>query len=137
MKLRIFTSQRETQMAYYEMVILYRQDLSQNQVDTHVETVINYIKENDGTISRQEYWGLRTIAYKIRKNRKAHYMLLNIDCHSDVITEIDRQIKLDDNIIRHMVLRTDDLITEPSVMVRNDSSHEEDNTNNDDDKGEQ
>ena len=136
MKLRIFTSQRETQMAYYEMVILYRQDLSQNQVDTHVETVINYIKENNGTISRQEYWGLRTIAYKIRKNRKAHYMLLNIDCHSDVITEIDRQIKLDDNIIRHMVLRTDDLITEPSVMVRNDSSHEEDNTNNDDDKGE-
>ena len=134
MKLRIFTSQRETQMAYYEMVILYRQDLSQNQVDTHVETVINYIKENNGTISRQEYWGLRTIAYKIRKNRKAHYMLLNIDCHSDVITEIDRQIKLDDNIIRHMVLRTDDLITEPSVMVRNDSSHEEDNTNNDDDK---
>lgn len=123
-------------MAYYEMVILYRQDLSQNQVDTHVETVINYIKENNGTISRQEYWGLRTIAYKIRKNRKAHYMLLNIDCHSDVITEIDRQIKLDDNIIRHMVLRTDDLITEPSVMVRNDSSHEEDNTNNDDDKGE-
>ena len=125
-------------MAYYEMVILYRQDLSQNQVDTHIETVINYIKENDGTISRQEYWGLRTIAYKIRKNRKAHYMLLNINCHSDIIAEIDRQIKLDDNIIRHMVLRTDDLITEPSVIVRSDSSHEEDNSNNnnDDDKGE-
>lgn len=107
-------------MAYYEMVVLYRQDLSKGQADDHTNKLVEFIEQENGKIARREYWGLRTTAYKIRKNRKAHYILLNFDLDGTHINELDRRMKLNDNIIRHMCVRTDDLPTEDSVMMQQD-----------------
>lgn len=111
-------------MSLYECVFIARQDVSATQVDSLVETFQNVITESGGTIGKTENWGLRTIAYKIKKNRKGHYVLMNIDAHSDAVLEMERQMRINEDVLRYLTLRVDEHETEPSAIMRNKGSED-------------
>ena len=105
-------------MALYEHVFLARQDLAQAQVDALAETATKIVEDMDGMVTKVETWGLRSLAYKIAKNRKAHYVMLNIDAPAGVVAELERQTQINEDIIRYMTVKVDELETGPSVMMR-------------------
>jgi len=102
----------------YEHVFLARQDLSQAQVDALAATATEIIEANQGKVVKTETWGLRSLAYKIAKNRKAHYVMLNIDAPGNVIAELERQTQINEDIIRYMTIKVEELEAGPSVMMR-------------------
>ena len=105
-------------MALYEHVFLARQDLAQAQVDQMVETATNIVTEGGGRIVKNEAWGLRSLAYRIAKNRKAHYVMLEIDGPPAAIAELERQTSINEDVIRFMTVRVDALEQGPSAMMR-------------------
>ncbi len=105
-------------MPSYESVFIARQDISPQQVDGLTERFGGIIKENGGEVSKTEYWGLRNLAYRIKKNRKGHYVLMNIDAPSDALIEMERNMRLDEDIIRVLTIRVDELEETPSVMMQ-------------------
>ena len=105
-------------MALYEHVFLARQDLAQAQVDALAENATRIITENNGRVVKTENWGLRTLAYRIAKNRKAHYVMLEIDAPGDVVAELERQTQISEDVIRYMTVRVDGLEEGPTVMMR-------------------
>ena len=105
-------------MALYEHVFLARQDLSQAQVDALAQTATEIVVAGKGKVTKTEPWGLRSLAYKIAKNRKAHFILLNIDAPAGVVAELERQTALNEDIIRFMTVRVDEHEGGPSVMMR-------------------
>lgn len=108
-------------MALYEHIYIARQDVSPAQVDLITEELQNIVKENGGKVEKAEYWGLRNLQYKIKKNRKGHYSLMQIDAPSDALVEMERQMKLKEDILRFMTIRVDEFDPEPSpVMSRRD-----------------
>ena len=109
---------REKHMALYEHVFLARQDLAQAQVDTLAETATKIIEENQGKVVKTETWGLRSLAYRIAKNRKAHYVMLEIDAPAGVVAELERQTAINEDVIRYMTVRVDALEQGPTVMMR-------------------
>ena len=106
-------------MALYESVIIGRQDLTPSQFETIVNEFISVIESLKGTIQKQESWGLRNLAYKINKNRKGHYMLLNIDGPADAIVEYERLMRLHEDIIRFLTMRIKSLDEKPSPLMSN------------------
>ena len=106
-------------MALYESVIIGRQDLTPSQFETIVNEFISVIESLKGTIQKQESWGLRNLAYKINKNRKGHYMLLNIDGPADVIVEYERLMRLHEDIIRFLTMRIKSVDEKPSPLMSN------------------
>jgi small subunit ribosomal protein S6 len=113
-------------MPLYEHVYLARQDITTQQVDAITKTIEELIKKEGGKVDRIEYWGLRQLSYKIKKNRKAHYTLMNIDASSEILTEVERQISLNENILRHLTLKVDKFEDTPSIMMegRNHDSND-------------
>ena len=111
-------------MSLYESVLIARQDVSAAQVDGLVETFQNIITESGGTVSKTENWGLRTLAYKIKKNRKGHYVLMNIEADSDAVLEMERQMRINEDVLRYLTLRVDEHETEPSAIMRNKGSED-------------
>ena len=105
-------------MALYEHVFLARQDLAQAQVDALAANATDIIEKNGGKVVKTETWGLRSLAYKIAKNRKAHYVMLNIDAPGGVIAELERQTQINEDIIRYMTVVVDSHEAGPSVMMR-------------------
>ena len=105
-------------MALYEHVFLARQDLAQAQVDALAETATQIIEGLDGKIVKTETWGLRSLAYRIAKNRKAHYVMLEIDGPAAGIQELERQLAINEDIIRDMTVRVDEHEQGPSAMMR-------------------
>ena len=105
-------------MPMYEHVFLARQDLSQAQVDALAQTATEIVEQNEGKVTKTETWGLRNLAYKIQKNRKAHFVLLNIEAPAGVVAELERQTSINDDIIRDLTVRVDQLESGPSVMMR-------------------
>ena len=105
-------------MALYEHVFVARQDVSGQFVDELSTKLGELIKENGGTVTKTESWGLRTLAYKIKKNRKGHYVLFNIDGPAPAIAELERNHRLSEDVIRFMTIRVDELEEEPSAMMR-------------------
>ena len=105
-------------MPLYEHVFLARQDLSQAQVDALAATATEIVEANKGQVTKTETWGLKNLAYKIQRNRKAHFVLLNIDAPAGVIAELERQTKINEDVIRWLTIRVDEHETEPSVMMR-------------------
>ena len=105
-------------MALYEHVFLARQDLAQAQVEALAETAAKIVTDNEGKVIKTENWGLRSLAYKIAKNRKAHYVLLNIDAPAGVVAELERQTQINEDIIRYMTVKVDELEAGPTVMMR-------------------
>ena len=105
-------------MALYEHVFLARQDLAQAQVDALAEMATKIIEEGKGKVVKTETWGLRSLAYRIAKNRKAHYVMLEIDAPTGVVAELERQLNINEDIIRFMTVRVDELENGPSAMMR-------------------
>lgn len=105
-------------MPYYETVFIARQDLSTTQVEAMTEAFTKAITDNGGSVAKTESWGLRSLAYKIKKNRKGHYMQLTIDAPSPAMKELERQMLINEDLLRHLTVRTDILDTEPSIMMR-------------------
>jgi len=105
-------------MPLYEHVFLARQDLAQAQVDALAENATNIIKENGGKVVKTETWGLRSLAYRIAKNRKAHYVALDVDAPAAAIAELERQSNINEDIIRFLTLRVDEHEQGPSAMMR-------------------
>lgn len=106
-------------MPLYEHVFLARQDISPQQVEGLQQTMKSIISENGGVIEKTEYWGLKNLSYKIKKNRKAHYSLLNINAPYAAVAEMERQIRINSDILRFMTIRVDEHEEGPSVMMRN------------------
>jgi small subunit ribosomal protein S6 len=105
-------------MPLYEHVFLARQDLAQAQVDALAENATTIIQENGGSIAKTESWGLRGLAYRIAKNRKAHYVLIDIDAPASAVAELERQTGLNEDVIRFMTIRVDEHEAGPSAMMR-------------------
>jgi small subunit ribosomal protein S6 len=105
-------------------VFIARQDVSTAQVDSLTESFQNVITESGGSIGKTENWGLRSIAYKIKKNRKGHYVLMNIDARSDAVLEMERQMRINEDVLRYLTLRVDEHDTEPSAIMRNKGSED-------------
>ena len=105
-------------MPLYEHVFLARQDLSQAQVDALAQGATEIVESNGGKITKVETWGLRSLAYKIQKNRKAHFVMLNIEAPGATIAELERQTQINEDVIRYMTVRVDEHEAGPSVMMR-------------------
>jgi small subunit ribosomal protein S6 len=104
-------------MPFYEHVLIARPDISPQQVDALVEDVQKTVKDLGGKVSKTEYWGLRNLAYRIRKNRKGHYAFVNLDCPPAAVHELERRHKINEDVIRYKTIRVDVLDEEPSPIV--------------------
>jgi small subunit ribosomal protein S6 len=102
----------------YEHVFLARQDISQAQVDALVKEYGEVITEGGGKLGKTEYWGVKPLAYKIKKNRKAHFSLMNIDAPPAAMAEMERRMTLSPDVIRFLTIRVDAHETEPSIQMR-------------------
>ena len=111
-------------MPLYEHVFLARQDLAQAQVDALAENATKIITDNGGTVVKTETWGLRSLAYRIAKNRKAHYVLLDVDAPPGVVAELERQTQINEDVIRYMTIKVDEHEAGPSAMMRRNERSE-------------
>ena len=111
-------------MPMYEHVFLARQDLASAQVDAMSEAFTKIITDGQGRVAKNEYWGLRSLAYRIKKNRKAHYVMFNIDAPAPAIAELERQVGLSEDILRFMTVRVETMEEGPSAMMRRNESRE-------------
>ncbi len=113
-------------MPLYEHVFLSRQDVSSQQVETLTEAFKSIIEEGGGKISKSEYWGLKTLTYRIKKNRKAHFSLFNIEAPHPAVAEMERQMNLNDDVIRFLTLKMDELEEGPSTMMQSRGGRDDD-----------
>ena len=120
-------------MALYEHVFIARQDISAQQVEGLTDMIQAVLEENGGKITKNEYWGLKSLAYRVKKNRKGHYSLLNIDASHEAVSELERRISLNDDIIRHMTIRVDEHEAEESIQMRNKNRDDRRGSRRDDD----
>ena len=105
-------------MAYYENVFIARQEISAAQVDALSDQFTAVLTENGGGVKKKEYWGLKTLAYRIKKNRKGHYVLLNIDAPPAAVQEMERQMRINEDILRFLTVRVDELEEGQSAMLQ-------------------
>src|ERR1700686_4036127 len=105
-------------MPLYEHVYLARQDLSQQQVDELTAQYKGVIEGLGGKVDKVEYWGVKSLTYRIRKNRKAHFTLLNVDAPPAALAEVQRQQHLSEDVLRAMTVRVEELEAGPSAMMR-------------------
>ena len=117
-------------MAFYESVIIIRPELSSSQVDNIISNLDEVLNSQSGEIKKKEYWGLRTLAYKIKKNKKGHYYMINIECNSAAIFELERQMKINEDIIRFLSLKIPEIDSEPSIIAKNRNDKDEVNSDN-------
>jgi small subunit ribosomal protein S6 len=112
-------------MPLYETVLIARNDLTQAQVDTIADQIVATVTEAGGEVKKREYWGLRGLAYRIKKNRKGHYVLLGLDCPPAAEREVDRQIGLNEDVLRHMTVRIEAIDDVPSAILAKRSDDRE------------
>lgn len=105
-------------MALYEHVLMARQDVSAQQVEALVEQYKGIIEANGGSVPKVEYWGVKSLGYRIKKNRKAHYSLLNIDAPSAAVLEMERQMRINEDILRFLTIRVEELEEGQSAMLQ-------------------
>jgi len=110
--------QKGVYMALYEHIFLARQDVSAQQVEDLTNQLTEVLSANGGKVTKNEYWGLKSLSYRIKKNRKAHYSLLNIDAPSTAVAEMERQMRINEDILRFMTVRVDELEEGPSAMMQ-------------------
>jgi small subunit ribosomal protein S6 len=120
-------------MRFYETVFIARQDVTSNQVEILAQTYTNLIKSYGGEVSKTEFCGLRSLAYPIKKNKKGHYVLLNIVSNSDGIKEMERQMGLNEDVLRYLTVRLEELDNNPSALMQ--TRHYRDDHFRDDTRG--
>ncbi len=113
-------------MALYEHIFMVRQDVSSAQVDTLTQQFKSILEDNNGSIGKTEYWGVRPLAYRVKKNRKAHYTLMNVDAPAEAVKEMERQMSINDDVIRFMTIRVDEHEDGPSVQMRSGRGRDRD-----------
>ena len=105
-------------MALYETVFIARQDISSAQAETLAETYTQMIVDNGGSVVKTEPWGLKTLAFRMNKNRKGHYVLFNIDAPSAAVLEMERNMRINEDVLRYMSIRVDEHEEGPSAMMQ-------------------
>ena len=104
-------------MAFYESVYIARPDISSAQVEALTQRLTEIIESGGGRVTKNEYWGLKNLAYRIKKNRKGHYSLLNIDAPSEAVGEYERNMRISEDVLRYLTVRVDELDDSPSIMM--------------------
>ncbi len=104
-------------MPLYETVLIARSEITQAQADAVADAAVAQIEADGGSIKKREYWGLRGLAYRIKKNRKGHYILLGLDAPSPAVLEMERQLTLHEDVLRFMTVRVEAITEEPSVIL--------------------
>ncbi len=112
-------------MPMYENVFIARQDVSAAQVDSMADQFSELIKEHGGEVTKKEYWGLRNLAFRIKKNRKGHYVLFNIDAPSQAVLEMERNMRINEDVIRYLTVRVDELEADQSIVLRSRGSRDD------------
>jgi small subunit ribosomal protein S6 len=105
-------------MAFYETIFITRQELGDKEIDKTIKSFKDILEKNNANLVDTESWGLRNLAYKIEKNKKGHYVVLKIDGNGPAIHELERNMRIDENIIRYLSLKTDSINTEPSILAK-------------------
>ncbi len=105
-------------MPLYESVFIARQDISSAQAEALGETFAGVVTNMGGTVSKKEYWGLRNLAYRIKKNRKGHYMLLNVDAPPGTVAELERNMRINEDVLRYLTIKVEELEEGPSAILR-------------------
>ena len=112
-------------MPLYENVFIARQDISGAQVDALADNFTQLLADNGGEVKKREYWGLRNLAYRMRKNRKGHYVLLNLDAPAAAVAELERTMRINEDVIRYLTLRVEALEEGPSVVMQSRGSRDD------------
>lgn len=112
-------------MSLYELVFIIRQDVSSSDVDRITDDFIKIIKNEGGSLIKNEYWGLRSLAYEIDNNKKGHYTLLGFEGNGAIITELERKMKLSEDVIRYMTHNVESVSADPSPILRGKSQDDE------------
>jgi small subunit ribosomal protein S6 len=105
-------------MPHYEHVYIVRQDVTPQAVEQLTETLKGVVEQTGGTLVNHEYWGLRNLNYRIKKNRKGHYVLMNLDAPPAAVSELERQQKINEDVVRYLTIRVDQLPEGPSAMMK-------------------
>ena len=106
-------------MAFYESVVITRPELTESQVESLINELTSIISTENGKVHSTESWGLRNLAYKINKNKKGHYFLINNDCNPSAIFEYERQMRINEDIIRFLTIKIDHISDKPSILSLN------------------
>ena len=112
-------------MPLYECVFIARNDVTQQQVEAIADTIGADLEGDGGAVQKREYWGLRSLAYRVKKNRKGHYMLLGLDAKPAFITEMERRMRLNEDVLRFMTLRAEAIDEAPSAILSRKSDDRE------------
>ncbi|HYM33125.1 MAG TPA: 30S ribosomal protein S6 [Candidatus Cybelea sp.] len=105
-------------MPFYENVFIARQDISSQQAEALATQFADIVKTNGGTVTKTEHWGLRSLTYRIKKNRKGHYVLFNIDAPPAAINELERNMRINEDVLRYLTVRVEELEAGPSAMLQ-------------------
>lgn len=112
-------------MPLYETVVIARSEITQAQADAVADAVTAQLEADGGAVKKREYWGLRNLAYRVKKNRKGHYVLLGLDAPPTAIREMERQLSLNEDVLRFMTVRVEEISEEPSVILSRKSDDRE------------
>lgn len=112
-------------MPLYETVLIARNDVTEQQVEAIADEIGAELEAGGGAVKKREYWGLRSLAYRIKKNRKGHYMLLGLDAAPAFITEMERKLGLNEDVLRYMTLRVEEIEEAPSAILSRKSDERE------------
>jgi small subunit ribosomal protein S6 len=105
-------------MAVYESVFIARQDISTTQVDALTELLTGIVTQNGGQVTKKEYWGLKSLSYRIKKNRKGHYVLFQLDSPALAVTELERNMRINEDVLRYLTVRLEEPEPGPSIMMQ-------------------
>ena len=106
-------------MAFYESVVITRPELTETQVENLTNELVAIITSESGKVESTENWGLRNLAYKVKKNKKGHYFLLNIVCNPSAVFEYERQMRINEDIIRFLTIKINNISEKPSILSIN------------------
>lgn len=105
-------------MPYYETVFIVRQDMSAAQVEAMADSYGELIAEHGGSLVKREMWGLRTLTYRINKNRRGHYVMMHLDCPAAALTEMERRMRISEDVLRYLSVKIDEIPEGPSAMLQ-------------------
>lgn len=105
-------------MSFYENVFIARQDISATQVEALADALAAIIDQNGGKVTKREVWGLKNLSFRMKKNRKGHYVLFNIDAPAAAVHEMERNMRINEDVLRYLTIRVDELEEGPSAMLQ-------------------